>query len=63
MTFGLWRQEDNGNRFPASTFAERTSVEQRLAKPAHAPDEQTYWITVTESLDNNWTASPILALS
>jgi len=31
MTFELRRQDDNGNRFPASTFAERTSVEERLA--------------------------------
>lgn len=48
MTFELWRQDDNGNRFPVGTFPDRAAAEARLAELTRIPHKQTYWITEHE---------------
>lgn len=48
MSFQLWRQDDNGNRFPVDTFPDRADAEKRLAELTHNPHKQTYWITETK---------------
>lgn len=45
MTYELWRQDDNGNRFLVGTFADRDAAEHRLAELTRVPHKQTYWIT------------------
>lgn len=44
MTFELWRQDDNGNRFLVGTFADRAAAERRLAELTRIQHKQTYWI-------------------
>lgn len=45
MTFELWRQDENGNRFLVGTFADRAAAELQLAELTRIPHKQTYWIT------------------
>jgi len=45
VTFELWRQDDNGNRFLVGVFTDRTGAELRLAELTLNPHKQTYWIT------------------
>jgi len=45
MPCDLWRQDDNGNRFPVGTFPDRAAAEARLAELTRFPHKQTYWIT------------------
>uniref|UniRef100_A0A831TXA1 SPOR domain-containing protein n=1 Tax=Geobacter metallireducens TaxID=28232 RepID=A0A831TXA1_GEOME len=44
MTFDLWRQDDNGNRFLVGTFADQAAAERRLAELTRIQHKQTYWI-------------------
>jgi hypothetical protein len=44
MTFELWRQDDNGNRFLVGSFSERSAAEGRLAELTRYRHKQTYWI-------------------
>ena len=44
MTFELWRQDDNGNRFLVDSFNERSAAEKRLAELTRCRHKQTYWI-------------------
>lgn len=44
MTFELWRQDDNGNRFLVGAFADRAAAEGRLAELTRIQHKQTYWI-------------------
>ena len=44
MSFELWRQDDNGNRFLVGTFADRAVAEERLAELTRTVHKQTYWI-------------------
>lgn len=48
MNFELWRQDDNGNRFPVGSFSERAAAEGRLAELTRCHHKQTYWITERE---------------
>ncbi len=48
MTYELWRQDDNGNRFLVETFGDRATAEQRLAELTRIPHKQTYWLTERE---------------
>jgi quinol monooxygenase YgiN len=45
LTFELWRQDDNGNRFLIDVFTSRVDAECRLADLMRNPHKQTYWIT------------------
>jgi len=45
VSYELWRQDDNGNRFKVGTFPDRAGVEKRLAELTRTPHKQTYWIT------------------
>jgi hypothetical protein len=45
VTFELWRQDDNGNRFLIGVFTDRAGAGLRLAELARNPHKQTYWIT------------------
>jgi hypothetical protein len=45
VTFELWRQDDNGNRFLVGVFTDRAGAELRLAEFNRNPHKQTYWIT------------------
>lgn len=44
MPFVLWRQDDNGQRFPVATFAARKAAEARLAELDSKSHRQIYWI-------------------
>jgi len=48
MRFELWRQDDNGNRFPVGCYPELSAAEGRLAELTRSLHKQTYWITVQE---------------
>ncbi len=56
LTFHLWRQDDNGNRFLVETFADRREAESHLALPARGGHKQTYWLT--EQNPENAPSSP-----
>ena len=47
MSFELWRQDDNGNRFLVGTWPDRDSAETRLEELTRQLHKQTYWITET----------------
>ena len=49
MTFELWRQDDNGNRFLIGIFTDRAGAESRLAELMRDPHKQFYWITEAPS--------------
>lgn len=51
MRFELWRQDDNGNRFPVCCYPELSAAEERLAELTRRPHKQTYWITVQEDAE------------
>jgi len=44
MPFELWRQDDNGQRFPVDTFADRASAEERMRELTVSMHKQFYWI-------------------
>jgi hypothetical protein len=44
MTWQLWRQDDNGNRFLVGSFPDRDAAEERLAELTRVLHKQTYWI-------------------
>lgn len=48
MTFELWRQDDNGNRFLVASYPDRSAAEERLAELSRSLHKQTYWIAVQE---------------
>ncbi len=45
MSFELWRQDDNGNRFLVGVWPDRASAERRLEELTRHPHKQIYWIT------------------
>jgi hypothetical protein len=45
MRYELWRQDDNGNRFPVASFPDRAAAEERLAELTRVLHKQVYWIT------------------
>jgi len=47
MTWQLWRQDDNGNRFLVGDFAIRELAERRMAELALGRHKQIYWISET----------------
>lgn len=56
MTFELWRQDDNGNRFLVGTFADRAAAERRLAELTRIQHKQTYWIARHISIESEETS-------
>lgn len=44
MAFTLWRQDDNGQRFPVATFARRDAAEARRATLEQGGHRQCYWV-------------------
>jgi hypothetical protein len=44
MTFELWRQDDNGNRFLVDLFNELSAAEKRFTEMPRCHHKQTYWI-------------------
>jgi hypothetical protein len=47
MYYSLWRQDDNGNRFPVGDFPDRSAAEARLAELTRSLHKQAYWISET----------------
>lgn len=44
MSFQLWRQDDNGQRFLIKTFSDRSAAEEQMALFSRIPHKQCYWI-------------------
>jgi hypothetical protein len=44
VSYEIWRQDDNGNRFLVASFPARETAEQRLAELTRCSHKQTYWI-------------------
>ncbi|NVN92061.1 MAG: SPOR domain-containing protein [Desulfuromonadales bacterium] len=47
MTWQLWRQDDNGNRFLVGDFETRELAERKMAGLARGHHKQIYWISNT----------------
>jgi len=45
MSWKLWRQDDNGNRFLVGDFTDRNAAEQRLAELTQSQHKQTCWLS------------------
>jgi hypothetical protein len=44
MSWRLWRQDDNGNRFLVAEFHDRGAAETRMEELTRCPHKQIYWI-------------------
>jgi hypothetical protein len=44
VTWQLWRQDDNGQRFLVGEYREKTTAEARMAELMRCLHKQTYWI-------------------
>lgn len=44
MTWELWRQDDNGNRFLVGRFDAVAAAEAKLARLTRTHHKQSYWI-------------------
>jgi hypothetical protein len=44
MTWQLWRQDDNGNRFLVGEFSTRELAELRLDELKRGEHKQIYWL-------------------
>jgi hypothetical protein len=44
MTWQIWRQDDNGNRFLVGEFPSRDLAELRLVELTRGQHKQIYWI-------------------
>lgn len=44
MSYELWRQDDNGNRFLIGCYADRGAAEAHLAELSRVLHKQIYWI-------------------
>ena len=44
MSYELWRQDDNGNRFLIGCYANRSAAEEHLAGLTRVRHKQVYWI-------------------
>lgn len=51
MTWEVWRQDDNGNKFLVGTFPAKNLAEERLAELTRCLHKQTYWIREAQPLD------------
>ena len=49
MSFEIWRQDDNGNRFPVGSYPDRRAAEERLAELTRSLHRQTYWIAEVDA--------------
>ena len=58
MPWQIWRQDDNGNRFPVATYAGRDLAEKRMAELTKVQHKQTYWmIEITDNRETGVTGS------
>jgi hypothetical protein len=48
MTWQVWRQDDNGNRFLVGSFPARELADQRIAELTHGHHKQSYWISTSD---------------
>jgi hypothetical protein len=44
VTFELWRQDDNGQRFLIGRYADLDEAKRRLAELTRSQHKQIYWI-------------------
>lgn len=44
MGWQLWRQDDNGNRFPVAVFTCKQQAEERIRELTRCQHKQLYWI-------------------
>ena len=51
MTWELWRQDDNGNRFLIGRFTAIVAAEEKLTQLTRAGHKQTYWIEAPRDLE------------
>jgi len=51
MTFDLWRQDDNGQRFLVGRYHNLDDAEQQLAELTRTRHKQMYWITRTADVN------------
>lgn len=52
MTWELWREDDNGNKFLVGVFHSEKLAEERLAELTRIQHKQTYWIRKAQHLDS-----------
>jgi len=45
VTWQVWRQDDNGNRFLVGSYVSKTIAEIRIAELTKCHHKQTYWIS------------------
>ena len=45
MTWQVWRQDDNGNRFLVDSFPSRERADRRIAELTQGHHKQAYWIS------------------
>jgi len=50
MSWQLWRQDDNGNRFMVGDFTSRELAEECLAELTRSQHKQTYWISASNDV-------------
>jgi hypothetical protein len=53
MTWELWREDDNGNKFLVGTFPAKKLAEERLAELTRCQHKQTYWIREAQPSDSS----------
>lgn len=45
--WALWRQDDNGNRFPVGRFSSREEAGEKIVELSRCQHKQFYWIEET----------------
>jgi hypothetical protein len=53
MTWEVWRQDDNGNRFMLGNFDSRELAQERLDELTRCLHKQTYWISEGKSAESS----------
>jgi hypothetical protein len=57
MSFELWRQDDNGNRFLVGSFSDRSGAEERMGELTRIPHKQLYWIAERKEIPCSTTST------
>ena len=53
MTWQLWRQDDNGNRFLIGSYPLQEAAEAKMAEMTRCHHKQTYWITELRAVNHD----------